>query len=183
MTASATNGDDESPIARGITPWISVAAITVVIGMVAFLWPDDPSETQRTVSVSVALVEDETVVYLEEHGVFVVFFDDEAFALDDDAKHGENETVVACRPGRYFVDWRHGAKWDLAGRYLAGPGFADLDRYPVSQVDNDYVVALSDRQVRSERSPSTAATEPLLCPDVVDRPGFAPEPLDGGRGS
>jgi len=182
MIESPTHRRTPSAIRR-LSTWIYLLIGMVAIGMVAFLWPARTAETEQTASVSVAVVEDQTVVYLEEHGVFVVSVDGEVIALDDDAKHGENETVVACRPGRYFVDWRHGAKWDLAGRYLAGPGYADLDRYPVSKAGNDYVVHLGDREIRSERSLSTAVTEPLLCPEVVDRPGFAPEPLDGGLGS
>lgn len=157
--------------------WFGIAAAVAAVGTALVVWPGS-EQAETAVSVPTAVVESDGVVYLEEPGVFVVSLDDGEFvALADDSKHIEGERVIVCELGEYFLEWQHGSKWDLAGRYLAGPAPADLDRYSIETVGPDLVVDLSDRQVFDARTSSDLPALSVRCPETVDRPGFAPEPL------
>lgn len=120
-------------------------------------------------------LQDRDVLYVADHGVFIVDLGHHLLALSDDAQHIEGERVLYCEASRTFMG-PHGEFFDGQGRYVAGPARTDLDLYPVRaeagwiQVDLDRVVEGVDR---SHVGVALAAAEEC---QVETAPGMAGPP-------
>ena len=79
---------------------------------------------------SLAELQEEEVLFLEEHAVFLVYNDGDPLALSADAQHVGDE-VEFCESSQMFESPAHGEKFDIRGYYYGGPAQRGLDRYPV----------------------------------------------------
>jgi len=146
-----------------------VAAILALVLIVAF-WPRQEELTSEVDSGSVNEVETSQVVYLEEHGLFVVATEEGFVALSEDSRHVGDE-VLYCRSSNMFSSPAHGELFDRLGRYLGGPAEGDLGRYE-TRVSGDRV--LVDLATLSLPGRSTDADEPIgrSCEGPEAPPGF-----------
>lgn len=128
-------------------------ALLVVLGIVGGYRSLRSSRDDLVISMQ-ALREQE-VMYFEDEKVFLVFNDGAPLALSDDAQH-TGDRVTFCESARMFESKAHGEKFDMQGRYYAGPARRALDRYMVRVAGDDVHVQLDQRIRGPERAASTA---------------------------
>jgi len=109
---------------------------------------------------SVAEVRAEEVVYLAEHGVFVVAGGDTFLGLLDDPDHLDGERVLYCRSSGWFEAPTHGEKFDGRGIYADGPAASDIDLVAVRVEDGEVLVNPGVVTARTDRG-----SEPFEDPD------------------
>ena len=147
--------------------------VVAIIVLVAFLRLRGPTEEPSTVVVgTVDDVQSREVIYLPEHGIFVVAADGGFWALSEDARH-VGDRVLYCRDDETFSSPAHGERFDRLGRYLGGPARGDLGWYPLSIHEGRVVVVISGSPVLPTRSgESLPSVFPLCAGDHEDPPGF-----------
>lgn len=159
---------------------LPVLAVLVLAGLVLF----PPADPRLADAGSVDDIRARGVVYLPDHGVFVVDEAGELLALGADSRH-VGERVLYCPADGTFVSPAHRERFDRAGRYLAGPAAGDLARYPVGVVDGRVLVDVgSDPELPGRSSPERPYVSPT-CGDATsgteNPPGFlAPAAPEGG---
>lgn len=79
---------------------------------------------------SLQVLQDERVMFIEDHDLYLVYFQDRVLALDADAQH-LGDDVVFCESSQWFESPAHGEKFDLRGYHVGGPAARGLTRYPV----------------------------------------------------
>lgn len=154
-----------SPIAVGLLSAVLVAAVIVL------LWPREHEETDEIVAGTVDEVQSSGVLYLEEHGVFVVAFDGDFLALSDDARH-VGDRVLYCAMDGTFSSPAHGERFDRHGRYVAGPAAGDMGRYPLAVERGRVIVDLSGKVDLPHRSSGSDSPTPPFCEGGEGPAGF-----------
>lgn len=127
---------------------------------------------------SVAELRGDRVVYLPEHQVFVVWDAGAPLALSADARHLEGERVLFCPSSGQFESPAHGEKFDLGGRYVAGPAASDMTRV-ASRLEGDRVLVNPSMETasaaRGERGAPRDPEGPICVTDrapAEGAPGF-----------
>lgn len=156
---------------RRLTIALSLLAVGLVMAVIVFLWPRDQQQAGEVVAGTVDEVQSRQVVYLAEHGVFVVAADGGFLALSDDARH-VGDRVLYCALDNSFSSPAHGERFDRLGRYVAGPAAGDLGRYPVVVKGNRVLVDLSGELELPDRSPTSNEPAGRPCEGAEDPPGF-----------
>lgn len=135
---------------------IGLATLVVVVLAAGFF-----GSTHRTSpappSVSFEDLKHRGVIHLEKEHVIFVHHEGDVFALSDDAQH-IGDTVTYCKSSGLFESEAHAEKFDITGRYFAGPAMRGLDRYEVS-IEDDLVIA--DLEARIEGPSRGRSLEPL----------------------
>ena len=99
---------------------------------------------------SLAELENERVMFFDDHDLFLVLFDGRVLALEADAQH-LGDDVIFCESSELFEAPAHGEKFDIRGYYFGGPGRRGLDRYFAEVRDGDIYVDLEYRTPGPER--------------------------------
>lgn len=151
-----------------------MAAVFLAAGVayVGAVQMDRARERSRP-SVALERVRTEGVVYVPQHGIFVVDVDGRPLAVREDAQH-VGDRVLFCRSSGWFQG-PHGEGFDRTGAYGAGPASKGLDRVEVRVVGDRAVLDL-DRVLSGPARGEMAAQQPVgpLCqePLVEGPPGF-----------
>ena len=121
----------------------------------------------------------EGVIYLRQHGVFVLHEAAYPLALHEDVEPVEGDRVVWCPTAQVFEETAHGSKFDRTGAYMDGPASRGLDEAPV-RVEGDRVLVDPGERIqgpaRGARPPQEPAGPFCIGADgafVEDPPGFA----------
>ena len=120
---------------RGRVFILAVILLAVVVGAsiaLGFRTTDARSVDPFT---SMEELQERGVMFFPEHHVYLVYNDGEPIALSDDAQH-VGDTVQYCPSSGMFESPAHGEKFDILGRYFAGPARRGLARYGVSVEDD-----------------------------------------------
>jgi nitrite reductase/ring-hydroxylating ferredoxin subunit len=146
--------------------WLVVATVVLVtLGVSALLYGLTTSGSASPGPlVSLEQLEEEEVIYLQDHDLFLVFNDGDPLALSDDAQH-LGDRVEFCESSQMFESPAHGEKFDIHGSYYGGPGQSGLDRYPV-RIEGDHLyVELGELIPGRERgAPVREPAGPLCVP-------------------
>jgi len=146
--------------------WLIIATVVLVaLGATALLYGLATSGSASPGPViSLERLEEEKVLYLEDHDVFLVFNDGDPLALSDDAQH-LGDRVEFCGSSQMFESPAHGEKFDIHGSYYGGPGTSGLDRYPVRVQDDGVYVDLGELiPGRARGAPVRDPAGPLCVP-------------------
>ena len=130
---------------RGRMLVLAVILLAIVVGAsiaLGFRTTDARSVDSFT---SMEELQEQEVMFFPEHRVYLVHNDGDPVALSDDAQH-VGDTVDYCPSSRMFESSAHGEKFDILGRYYAGPARRGLARYGVS-VEDDLIYV--DLQVKA----------------------------------
>jgi Rieske Fe-S protein len=149
---------------------LSLLGAVLVTSMIVFLWPTDQQQAGEVAAGTVDEVQSRQVVYLAEHGVFMVAADGGFLALSDDARHVGDRVLYCAQDGTFSS--AHGERSDRLGRYVAGPAAGDLGRYPVTVTGNRVLVDLLGEFDLPDRSPSSYAPAGPRCEGAEDPAGF-----------
>ncbi len=87
-----------------------------------------------------AELQEEGVIYLSDHGVFLVHGPERPVALSALSPHGD-ELVKFCRSSQMFEAPGHGEKFDRFGHYFGGPAPRSMDRVAVRVRDGIVEIA------------------------------------------
>jgi len=123
---------------------LATTGVVAVVGtavLVSIAANDDPDPVA-----SLEDLQEQEVLFLEEHHIFLVYNDGDPLALSDDAQH-VGDRVEFCTSSQMFESPAHGEKFDIRGHYFGGPARRGLDRYPV-RVEGDGVYVDVDRPIR-----------------------------------
>ena len=99
-----------------------VLAGAVVIGVVTSGGPPGVASLEE--------LQEQEVLFLDEHEIYLVYNDGDPLALSADAQH-VGDDVEFCPSSQMFESSAHGEKFDIHGYYYGGPARRGLDRYPV----------------------------------------------------
>lgn len=123
---------------------LAVIVLLVVVGAgiaIGFATTDARSMDPFT---SLEELQEREVMFFADHHVYLVYNDGDPIALSDDAQH-VGDTVEYCPSSQMFESRAHGEKFDILGRYFAGPARRGLDRYGVSVEDELIYVDLQEK--------------------------------------
>lgn len=98
------------------------------------------------------------VVRLEPQRAFLVYNGGKPLALSNDAQH-LGDRLMFCQSSQMFESPAHGEKFDILGRYYAGPARRGLDRYPV-RVQGSGVYVDFERRISGPERGDPPASEP-----------------------
>lgn len=156
---------------RRLTVALFFLGVVLVTAVIVFRWPPDQGQAGEVVAGTIDEVQSRRVVYLAEHGVFVVAADGGFLALSDDARH-VGDRVLHCALDNTFSSPAHGERFDRLGRYVAGPAVGDLGRYPVPVEGNRVLVDLSGELELPDRSSTSNEPAGRPCEGAESPPGF-----------
>lgn len=110
--------------------WLIVGTVVLVmLGAGVLLYGLITSGSADPVA-SLEALQEERVIYLEEHHVFLVLDDGEPLALSDDAQH-VGDRVEYCESSQMFESPAHNEKFDIRGYITTGgPRRADSIAIP-----------------------------------------------------
>ena len=164
---------DERPVEGGMR---RPAAVVFVLGAIllavlfGFFWLGLNRQSNEIVGGTVDEVTTSQVVYLQEHGVFIVATDSGFVALSDDSRH-VGDRVLYCRSDASFSSPAHGERFDRLGRYVGGPASGDLGRYQTRISDGQVLVDLTTLEL-PDRSANGDAPAGPRCEGQEDPAGF-----------
>lgn len=135
---------------RRLSIVLLLVVVILAVGILIFLWPPPDEHTEIEVG-PVAEIEAGEVVFVEQHGLYLVIGEDGPLALDDDSRH-VGDRVLFCKTSGTFSSPAHGEFFDLQGRYMGGPASGDLGRYQVSIRDGHLFVNLAELELPDRSS-------------------------------
>lgn len=137
---------------------LGATALLLTLGAAVFVALSRSRTGDPTTAPLAALsdLRDRDVLFIEEHGIYLVNTGTTPLALSNDAQH-VGDTVEFCTTSGMFESAAHGEKFDIQGNYYAGPAARSLTRYPVRVVGQQIFVDL-DREIPG---PPRDAQEPL----------------------
>jgi nitrite reductase/ring-hydroxylating ferredoxin subunit len=157
----------------------TIIVVVVLIGLFA-LWQwqanrtPEAAETGTLIAGTVDEIEDQSVVYVAEQGIYVVSTEEGVLALDDDSRH-VGDRVLYCSVDDTFFSPAHGERFDGRGRYLSGPAQGDMVNFPVTVVSGEVFVDVSgdpEPPPRSELAPVSHQGPTCSGDGTEDPPGF-----------
>ena len=149
---------------------LSLLGGVLVTALIVFLWPGDQQQATEVDAGTVDEVGASQVVYLEQHGVFVVAADGGFLALSDDARH-VGDRVLYCALANTFSSPAHGEQFDRLGRYVGGPAAGDLGWYRTVVKGGRVLVDLAELELPDRSSVSDQPAGPG-CEGADGPPGF-----------
>lgn len=130
---------------------VFVIALGIAFASGAWTAGEDPVASLRQ-------LQEQEVLFLEQHAAFLVYNQGDPLALSADAQHVGDE-VEFCESSQMFESPAHGEKFDIRGYYYGGPAAKGLDRYPV-RIEGDGIFVDLDRPIAGPPRGAGAVMEP-----------------------
>ena len=149
---------------------IDLVGAILAVSVLIFLWPPD----QLTDEVAVGTAEEveaSQVVYLEQHGLYLVATEEGFLALSDDSRH-VGDRVLFCKTNGTFSSPDHGEVFDRLGQYMGGPAQGDLGEYAVTVRNGQIFVNLAELELPARSSSLCQPAGPSCDGSEEDPPGF-----------
>jgi nitrite reductase/ring-hydroxylating ferredoxin subunit len=176
----SSDGDTLAGRVGGVNEWRAngeyalavrgLAALVLSFILLACSPGDETDDGWVTVG-SVETLLAERVLYVPDHGVFVLpLSNGQLLAVSDDAQHIEGETVRWCAAVWVFIGL-HGELFDREGQYIGGPARTDLDLIPVRVDGPDIQIEAGTVFAAVDRS-HALGSDASVCEGEETRPGF-----------
>ena len=149
---------------RGMRRVLVGSGIALLLGAGTMLSVQNGAAEGWVAAGTSADVEAAGAVYLDEEGVFVTWDDGDLHAFSDASPHMDDERILFCRSGRFFVA-PHGEKFTQDGQWIGGPAESDLHTVPV-RVEDGEVQVEPDNVVTSKTKGPPALFPPFDEPDL-----------------